>query len=136
MTMNFRNNFSRLAQKLIQNNEYNKAKKVLDYCMQIMPGDKIDLNYFVHPIIQSYYTINDIQTANQLVESLRQIYASELTYYFTFFRRKQNNGGVNRNITQSTVYNELIELATKNNYPSALEMKQEFEQFYRNYLML
>ena len=33
MTMNFRNNFSRLAQKLIQDNEYGKAKKVLDYCV-------------------------------------------------------------------------------------------------------
>ena len=135
MTMNFRNNFSRLAQKLIQNNEYNKAKKVLDYCMQIMPGDKIDLNYFVHPIIQSYYTINDIQTANQLVESLHQIYASELTYYFTFSENKIM--GVSIEILRNLqFYNELIELATKNNYPSALEMKQEFEQFYRNYLML
>ena len=88
MTMNFRNNFSRLAEKLIQDNEYEKAKKVLDYCMKIMPGEKVALNYFVHPIVQSYYNIQDVTSANQLVESLYQIYTSELTYYFTFPERK------------------------------------------------
>ena len=32
----------------LNENEYNKAKKALDYSMKIMPGDKIDLNYFIH----------------------------------------------------------------------------------------
>ncbi len=135
MTMNFRNNFSRLAEKLIQDNEYEKAKKVLDYCMKIMPGEKVALNYFVHPIVQSYYNIQDVTSANQLVESLYQIYTSELTYYFTFPERKII--GVSIEILRNLqFYNELIEIAVENNHPDAIEMKQEFEQFYRQYLML
>ena len=57
MTMNFRNNFSRLAQQLILENKKDSAKKVLDYAMTLMPGDKVPLNYFVHPMVDSYYQL-------------------------------------------------------------------------------
>ena len=88
MTMNFRNNFSRLANELINENEFEKAKEVLDYCMEIMPNNKIPLNYFIHPIIECYYKINSNKTANELVTDLQKIYSSELQYYFSFPENK------------------------------------------------
>ena len=77
MTMNFRNNFSRLANELINENEFEKAKEVLDYSMEIMPGDKIPLNYFIHPIIECYYKINSYETANELVTA--KCYGGDIT---------------------------------------------------------
>ncbi len=135
MTMNFRNNFSRLAQKLIKEKEYIKAKKVLDYCMTIMPGEKVALNYFVHPIIKSYYNINETESANKIIDLLHTTYTSELQYYLTFPENKII--GVSMEILRNLqFYNELVEIASKNNHPKALDMKQEFEQFYRSYLVL
>ena len=135
MTMNFRNNFSRLAQKLIKEKEYIKAKKVLDYCMTIMPGEKVALNYFVHPIIKSYYNINETESANKIIDLLHTTYTSELQYYLTFPENKII--GVSMEILRNLqFYNELVEIASKNNYPKALDMKQEFEEFYRSYLVL
>ena len=135
MTMNFRNNFSRLAQKLIKEKEYIKAKKVLDYCMTIMPGEKVALNYFVHPIIKSYYNINETESANKIIDLLHTTYASELQYYLTFPENKII--GVSMEILRNLqFYNELVEIASKNNHPKALDMKQEFEEFYRSYLVL
>ena len=135
MTMNFRNNFSRLAQKLIKEKEYIKAKKVLDYCMTIMPGEKVALNYFVHPIIKSYYNINETESANKIIDLLHTTYSSELQYYLTFPENKII--GVSMEILKNLqFYNELVEIASKNNHPKALDMKQEFEEFYRSYLIL
>ena len=61
MTMNFRNNFSRLAQQLIEdadkNTAYKKAEEVLDRSMELMPKEKVPLNYFMHPMVDSYYQI-------------------------------------------------------------------------------
>ena len=50
MTMNFRNNFARLADALIAEGEFDKAEVVLDRCIEIMPDETIPFNYFNLPI--------------------------------------------------------------------------------------
>ena len=88
MTMNFRNNFSRLAQQLIIEQKYSKAKNVLDECMSLMPSNKVPLNYFVHPIAESYYKVNDSENAHKLVSELYNMYNSELEYFLSFPKNK------------------------------------------------
>ena len=44
--MNFRNNFARLADALIAEDQFEKAEKVLDRCIEVMPNET------VHTIIQ------------------------------------------------------------------------------------
>ena len=135
MTMNFRNNFSRLANELINENEFEKAKEVLDYSMKIMPGDKIPLNYFIHPIIECYYKINSNETANELITELYKIYSSELQYYFSFPENKIQ--GVSMEILKNLqFYNQMIEICSENNHPDTNRFKQNFEDFYRQYLIL
>ena len=135
MTMNFRNNFSRLANELINENEFEKAKEVLDYSMEIMPGNKIPLNYFIHPIIECYYKINSNNTANELVTELYKIYSSELQYYFSFPENKIQ--GVSMEILKNLqFYNQMIEICSENNHPDTNRFKQNFEDFYRQYLIL
>lgn len=135
MTMNFRNNFSRLAEELIKEKKYQKAKVVLDYCMEIMPGEKVPLNYFVHPIIESYYQIDAFTEANEIVDSLYKIYASELEYYFSFSENKIS--GVSLEILKNLqFYNQLLEICENNNHPKITTMQQDFQRFYQNYLML
>ena len=135
MTMNFRNNFSRLAQQLIKEKKHIKAKKVLDKCMELMPGEKVPLNYFVHPLVESYYQIEEFETANKLVLDLYNIYSSELDYFLSFPENKIM--GVQLEIIKNLqFYNQLVELANKNMHPESTKIKQDFEKAYQNFLLL
>jgi len=90
MTMNFRNNFARLADALIKEGKLEKADSVLDRCIEVMPNDAIPYNYFNLPIADAYYRINKEQNGQQLLHShqgneilmtLAKNYLNELDYY-------------------------------------------------------
>ena len=209
MTMNFRNNFSRLAQQLLDdadkrklenkhtdtNIAYKKAEKVLDRSMELMPKEKVPLNYFMHPMIDSYYKIassikpdlkqnklldsltiklfeqhnkkktdNDPlydlsqdnyqleilskiinpqikssqKKADQLTLDLYHMYKSELDYYFSF--SKPETGNINQCHVENEIfknlqfYNQLNEIAQKNNHPESLKINSEFLNFYQKWM--
>ena len=46
MTMNFRNNFARLATQLVNEGKKMLLLKVLDKCMEVMPESSVPYNYF------------------------------------------------------------------------------------------
>ena len=135
MTMNFRNNFSRLAEELIKEKKNTQAKMVLDKCMDLMPGKKVPLNYFVHPIVESYYKIQDFEKANQLTTDIETTYNSELTYYLNF--PKDKILGVQLEIIKNLqFYSQLVEIASKNKHPNAINIQQNFEKWYNEFLRL
>ena len=135
MTMNFRNNFSRLAQELIKENKYKKAEQVLDYCMLTMPAKKVPLNYFIHPIIESYYAVNSNEKGSKLASDLAKKYTAELDYYFSFPKAKIP--GVQMEILKNLqFFNQLVEISLENNHAESNIMQQNFEKFYRQFLIL
>jgi len=81
MTMNFRNNFARLADALIFKGENEKAKIVLDKCIEVMPNEAVPFNYFNLPIADAYYRINEKEKASQIGKELANNYFDELNYY-------------------------------------------------------
>lgn len=104
MTMNFRNNFARLAESLLNENKKDSATKVLDKCLKVMPEENVPFNVFVIRIAEMYYRINEnntandslqqpgmelnknqeeIKKANALVKRLSEIYEDDLNYYFS-----------------------------------------------------
>jgi hypothetical protein len=140
MTMNFRNNFSRLAKQLIIENKLDSAKLALDKCMSLMPENQVPLNYFVHPIIESYYQIKDIKTANTLVTQLSHLYYSELDYYLNF--NSTDITGVISDIYKNLqFYNQLIEMTREYNtndevVPILNEMEAQFNSSYQKFLQI
>lgn len=84
MLSNFRNNFSRLAEELINEGKKDSAVKVLDKCMQIMPENRVPFNYFIIPVIEQYYRAGQIEKANKIVNSFFNTTQEDLRYYFTF----------------------------------------------------
>ncbi|MGC6490220.1 MAG: DUF2723 domain-containing protein [Flavobacteriales bacterium] len=81
MTMNFRNNFSRLAETLIRENDFARAEQVLDSCIAIMPHEAVPFNYFNLPIAEGYYTIGKEEKAREIISVLTDTYFEELEYY-------------------------------------------------------
>ncbi len=89
MTMNFRNNFGRLANALIDEGEIEKALVVLDRCMEIMPQETIPFNYFVMPIVEAYYKAGAFEKGNNIATALLRSYEVELAYYFSFEQKQR-----------------------------------------------
>lgn len=83
MTMNFRNNFARLADALISEGKMEQAENILDRCIEIMPHEAIPYNYFNLPIVDAYYRMGKTEKAQAIVAILIDSYFDELDYYYS-----------------------------------------------------
>ena len=84
MTMNFRNNFSRLADALVAEGKKDSAIKVLDKCMEVMPESTVPFNYFMLAIAEGYYKAGANEKANKIMKRLTTVFEEDLKYYFAF----------------------------------------------------
>jgi hypothetical protein len=82
MLSNFRNNFARLAEQLINENKTDSAVKVLDKCFKVLPISQVPLNVWALPLIEQYYRANKSVTANNLTQKLFDSVSEEARYYF------------------------------------------------------
>ena len=85
--MNFRNNFTRLAESLIQEGKLEEATNVADRCFELMPHESIPYNLFVLPLAEIYYTVNQAEKGNAVLRILADKYEEELEYYFSIEMR-------------------------------------------------
>ena len=83
MFSNLRNNFVRLAEKLIQEGKIDSALQVLDRCMDLFPQHKIPFNNTMLPVISAYYHAQSIDKANNLLTILQNKVCAELDYYIS-----------------------------------------------------
>jgi hypothetical protein len=104
MTTNFRINFSRLAEELLNEGKRDSAIKVLDKCVEVMPDKNVPYNYFMSKISELYYRAagvmnandslqrNDIELnrknelvskANAISQRLLEIYSDNMNYYLS-----------------------------------------------------
>jgi tetratricopeptide (TPR) repeat protein len=78
-----RNNFNRLARKLMSEGQNDKAVAVLDRCMEIMPNHNFKYDLFVLDMLETYYALGEIEKANKIVEDFAVVAEAELKYYFS-----------------------------------------------------
>ncbi len=106
MTTNFRINFGRLAEELLNDGRRDSAVKVLDKCVEVTPDKTIPFNYFMTKIGELYYRAagdmnknadsalvnNDAELtrkkewtdkANSILTRVTDIYADNLNYYLS-----------------------------------------------------
>ena len=124
MTMNFRNNFARLADALIAEGEFDKAEVVLDRCIEIMPDETIPFNYFNLPIADAYYRINKNDKGSEIIMKLAENYFDELSYFSSvdekILSKMQREYGL-----ASEVINNLFRLSQTYQDSSAIVMLNE-----------
>ena len=135
--MNFRNNFSRLAENLLGKNERDSAVKVLDKMNYEMPDKTVPYNVMMLRPIELYYRAannisanpldsalnsssielpeqkrkQSIETANAIVRRMADIYEDDLNYYLSL-KGTDYIKFVDRDMNQAmAVFQELIRLA-------------------------
>jgi hypothetical protein len=82
MISNFRYSFSQLALALIEEGKPDSAREVLNYCMEIIPHQRVPFDYWAVFLAEAYYKIKETDTASKIVEKLAARYIEELNYYF------------------------------------------------------
>lgn len=104
MTTNFRINFSRLAEELMNQGRRDSAIKVLDKCVEVMPDKTVPYNYFMTKIAELYYraggamnrdtlSVGDpelnkankelIDKGNAIASRILDIYSNNIDYYLS-----------------------------------------------------
>tara|TARA_B100001758_G_scaffold246820_1_gene262861 strand:+ start:1293 stop:4391 length:3099 start_codon:yes stop_codon:yes gene_type:complete len=86
MVMNFRNNYSRLAESLYQKRDTTRAIKTLDKCMSEFPRDVVRLSYFALPIIDLYYKLGETEKASKILVAMMDDNLTEIKYLKEFAR--------------------------------------------------
>lgn len=81
MTMNFRNNFIRLASKLMVEKQNEKAIQVLDKAEELLPDNKVPYNYFSLLMGDLYVTLGETKKANHILTRLKERSNQWLAYY-------------------------------------------------------
>jgi tetratricopeptide (TPR) repeat protein len=79
--LGIRSCFSRLADEYTKLGNREKAIRVLDRCMELMPNQSVPYDIFMLPVIQAYYQAGDIEKAKQISAEYKAILEKELNYY-------------------------------------------------------
>ena len=73
--------FSRLADEYTKRGNREKAIRVLDRCMELMPRQSVPYDIFMLPVIQAYYSAGETVKAKQISAEYKAILGKELDYY-------------------------------------------------------
>ena len=112
MALNLRIQYSRLAQALIEKNELEKAKKVLNRCLDVLPEKNVPYNMIMMQYISLYYEVGENEKAQsialKMIENLEQKtafynrvsedYEGNLRHYKDDYRQ---NGAIAQNIMRN-----------------------------------
>ena len=130
MLMNFRSNFGRLAQELVNEGKNEKALIVADKCQELMPHNRVAFNYFNVPISEVYYQLNEIDKANEILRTLSKKTVSELTFFYSL--SAEQFATISNEAQRSlALLQELLRVSQK--YKQAELSKEIEEKFYMFY---
>jgi hypothetical protein len=132
MTMNLRNNFARLADELVKTGQKEKALKVADKCLEVMPEQNIPYNYFILPIIEVYYKLGEVKKAQGVAKSLLNNYVADMQYYNSF----RNDGGLDYEKQQTIAVLQRLLMMTKqyNDVQMSKEVEPKFNELSALYM--
>ena len=88
MTMNLRNNFTRLTDALLAEGKKEKALKVLDRCMDVMPLNTVPPNYFMIGIVKDYVRAGNLEKSEEIMNAIIDYSDQNLAYYLSLDQDK------------------------------------------------
>jgi hypothetical protein len=89
MTRTFRIIFGQLAQKLVEENDFARAEKTLDYCLKVIPSYNVPYDYYsTGELADAYHKIGKKEKAIDLYAQLAETLATNLNWYNRLDRRQ------------------------------------------------
>lgn len=124
MLINFRHNFGRLANQCIAEGDTAKARQTLDRCMEVIPPRAAPMDFFMVPIIEAYYRIGELDTANGYLLELSDVTKEELRYFLSFDRKYSEDLEYEKQIRMHTM-RELVRISSRYAQGEIFERQQE-----------
>ncbi len=106
-SISYRTNMARLMEQLINEGKIEKAKKIIDLAMTIMPMEHYGYYTMVEPFVGGYYETGNKAKARQVLEKLMTKYKQNLTY-FAGIQPSIQNGIATDIITDIERYRSLL----------------------------
>ena len=136
MTMNFRNNFARLASSLIDEGKRDSAVKVLDRCMEVMPAETVPFNVFVLGVAEAYYRAGEMAKATAILDKMTKMTNGELDYYLSL-DKEYTDMVENEAKRAMSVMQELQRLTkTYNQTEMSKKIEDKFKIYYEKFITL
>jgi len=133
MMMNIRSTFNRLADALVSEGQNEKAVKVLDRCVELIPHKVVPFNYFSMMMAETYFKAGQPAKGKEIINTIMTNYKEQLDYFFKLNRPMRNS--VDEEIQRSLYFmREITMICTRNNQPELLkEVSSSFNSYLERY---
>jgi hypothetical protein len=133
MTTNLRNNFERLASALIEEDRKEEALKVLDKSFEVLPEMNVPYNYFVVPLSEKYYLLEQGEKGDAVMLRYANILESELEWFFSQKPeiKKNLSSSIQRNMA---IMKRILDLTEKHKREINKEIKEKFNALEPQYI--
>jgi hypothetical protein len=129
-----RNNFTRLAEGLMNQGKRDSAIAVLDRCMELMPDEKVPYDIFSVGMAEVYYGCGAREKANLIVDEYAEDCEEELNYYFSL-RPSIGNAVDYEKRVNLQILQELARVTkTFNETERATQLESKFNEWYTRYV--
>ena len=129
-----RNNFTRLAEELLEQGERDSAIAVLDRCMEIMPHDRIPYDIFSVGIADMYYQCGETDKANQIGDEYAVGCQEDLNYFLSL-RPSVGRAIDYEKRVRLQIFRELVNLTIRYRQEErAGNMEEKFNEMYTRYI--
>ena len=131
-----RMNYARLAKAFTAEGKNEKAVEVLDYCMEMLPVEKLSYDPYMDEVIESYFAAGGTEKAVTMSQALCAYYYERLDYYL-----KQDPyiiSSAEFEIQTAIQYTSRVANACKaNGKPEmAEEINKKLESYYASYMKI
>jgi hypothetical protein len=136
MMMNIRNTFNRLAETLVQEGQNEKATRVLDRCVELIPHNIVPYNYFSMMMAETYFKAGQTQKGADIINTIMTDYKEQLDYFFKLNKPMRNS--VDEEMQRILYFmREMSMICTRNNQPELLkEVSTSFNSYFERYSSL
>ena len=132
LVLRLRSNFNRLAEELIAQGKIDSAVNVIDRIGELLPKSKFPFDLFTIGHIETYYSANETDKANTLLNEYANYCIENLEYYYSL--KPHHRKVVEYEISLNTqIFQELVEIANRSGQS---EIKEDLEPRLNHYLSL
>jgi hypothetical protein len=118
--------FAKLAGQLIAEDKKDKAKKVLDYAMKVLPNKSIPYDQVSTNFVSLYLEIGDKKTAIEIADAISARDDDNLRYYLS--AKNRNSQEINTNLYELQMISQAFKDA---NLPEGKKYETIFNKYYK-----
>ncbi len=104
--------FSQLIGALVEMNDTVRAKKALDKCMEVLPGNTVRFDYTSALLAEYYYALGEFEKGNEIMDFVANDCAENLNWYYSLkpVQRRSVENRIGHNLG---VLNHVLSVADK-----------------------